>query len=178
MNKISYGIVKLCSIKTLINLKVNKKLDSQIQTKSVAVQSAVYLLGPLLNNFANLTNTKIWFNEIIIMEAFISKPLLMKHISDKYVYELKRQVYTIIGSSDMLGNPSNLLGKVGTGFFELARDPLQGMMQGPTGFAKGVKSGSQSAIGKVIGGGFDSLSHVSGSLYSVIKETTGNEDNR
>ena len=44
----------------------------------------------------------------------------------------------------------------------MARDPLEGMLQGPTGFAKGVKSGMQGAIGNVIGGGFDSLSHVSG----------------
>jgi len=33
------------------------------------------------------------------------------------------------------------MGKVGTGFYELARDPLEGMAQGPGAFAYGIGTG-------------------------------------
>jgi len=69
----------------------------------------------------------------------------------------------------LLGNPANLLSKVGVGFYELARDPLQGMLQGPRGFVAGVGTGMQGVVRGVVGGGFESLSHISGSLYSVVK---------
>lgn len=67
---------------------------------------------------------------------------------------------------------------MGSGFFQLARDPLAGIIQGPSGFVKGVGSGIQGAVGGVIGGGFDSLGNITGSLYSVMKQTTGSEDTR
>jgi hypothetical protein len=52
------------------------------------------------------------------------------------------------------------------------------MMQGPQGFVKGIGTGMQGAVGGVIGGTFESVSHISGSLYSVLKQTTGTEDTR
>ena len=77
-----------------------------------------------------------------------------------------------------MGNPANLLSKVGVGFYELARDPLQGMLQGPRGFVAGVGTGMQGVVRGVVGGGFESLSHISGSLYSVVKQTAGDADTR
>lgn len=68
--------------------------------------------------------------------------------------------------------------KVGLGIYEMARDPLQGMKQGPSGFVYGVGSGMQGVVKGVVGGGFESLSKTTGSLYTVVKQSTGNEDNR
>jgi hypothetical protein len=180
VNKISCGVIMLGTIKTLINLQVDKKsrIDRDIVTSSAAVNGALYVLAPLLQNFANMSNTRIRFNEMVILEAYISQDMLVKNILDHYLHALKKQIFSIVGSSDLLGNPSNLVGKVGQGFYELARDPLEGMLQGPSGFVKGVGTGIQGAVGGVIGGGFDSVSHLSGSLYSVVKQTTGNEDHR
>jgi hypothetical protein len=68
----------------------------------------------------------------------------------------------------MLGNPTNLVGKVGTGFYELARDPLVGMAQGPGEFAKGLKKGVQAGVKGIIAGGAESAGQASGAMYSAI----------
>lgn len=52
------------------------------------------------------------------------------------------------------------------------------MMQGPKGFVAGVGTGVQGVVRGVVGGGFESLSNISGGLYSVIKQTAGAEDFR
>ena len=84
----------------------------------------------------------------------------------------------ILGSSDLLGNPVGLLNKIGAGFVELSREPAVGMRQGTGGFLKGVGKGLGGLVKGVVGGTFDSLSALSGSLYSIIKDSTWGEDER
>jgi hypothetical protein len=97
---------------------------------------ALYLLGPLIQNFANMSNTKIQIYEVVIEEAYYSKDFLINLLADYYIDKLKRHIWRIVGSSDLFGNPYNLAGKVGQGFYELARDPLVGIMSGtPKGLA-------------------------------------------
>ena len=87
-------------------------------------------------------------------------------------------MFRIIGSSNLLGNPAGLMDKLSTGVFEMARDPMVGMMQGPNGFVKGVGSGMQGLVKGVFGGGFKTISTFSGSIYSVVQTSTGGEDTR
>jgi hypothetical protein len=77
-----------------------------------------------------------------------------------------------------MGNPTGLIDKVGLGVIELARDPIEGIQQGPEAFLTGLRTGVQGIIKGVIGGSFESLSLISGSLYDVVKQTSGNEDTR
>jgi len=118
------------------------------------------------------------FNELIILESFISQEMLIKNIANHYKYQVKSQVFRILGSSNLLGNPAGLLDKVGHGVFQMARDPLVGMTQGPTSFVKGVGTGMQGLVKGVIGGSFNSIGNFSGSMYSVIKTSTGQADTR
>lgn len=68
--------------------------------------------------------------------------------------------------------------KLSLGVYEMARDPVVGMQQGPRGFAGGVGKGVQGLVKGVFGGGFSSLSNVAGSLYTVAESATGGEDTR
>ena len=60
----------------------------------------------------------------------------------------------------------------------MARDPIIGMRQGPTAFVRGVGTGMQGLVKGVIGGSFNSLGNISGSMYAVVKASTGQEDKR
>jgi hypothetical protein len=143
VNKISFGEVAIGSMRMLLTLQVDKdrRVDKEISTASPAVNAALYILAPLLQNFANVSDTKIGFPEMVLVEAYISQDMLVKGIVDHYVHALKAQIFRIVGSSNLLGNPANLLSKAGQGFFVLARDPLAGIIEGPSGFVKGLKSG-------------------------------------
>jgi hypothetical protein len=50
-------------------------------------------------------------------------------------------MYKILGNSDMIGNPVGLISKMGTGIYELARDPILGIQEGPEEFLEGIGTG-------------------------------------
>jgi len=52
------------------------------------------------------------------------------------------------------------------------------MLDGPKGFVTGLKNGVQGYVKGVVGSEFEALSSVTGGLYSVIKQTSGDQDNR
>jgi len=87
-------------------------------------------------------------------------------------------VLKLLGSIDMLGNPVGLLSKIGVGFVELKREPSVGMRQGTSGFLKGIGKGLGGVVKGIVGGTFDSIQTVTGSFYSVIKESTWGDDTR
>lgn len=180
VNKLSYGIIMLGSIKSTFNITLDKSKveDLKLIYESVGKSGVVYLIGPLLQSFASVSDLAIQFHELIILESFISQDMLVKNISNHYKYQIKSQMFRILGSSNLLGNPAGLLDKVGHGVFQMARDPIVGMSQGPTAFVKGVGTGMQGLVKGVIGGSFNSLGNITGSMYAVIKTTTGQEDNR
>ena len=78
----------------------------------------------------------------------------------------------------MLGNPVGLFNKIGVGFVELKREPAAGMREGVGGFLKGMGKGMAGVVKGVIGGTFESVGSMTGSLYSVLKESTWGEDTR
>ena len=95
-----------------------------------------------------------------------------------YIQQGTRQIFKIIGNSDMIGNPVGLIDKVGVGFYELARDPLLGIQQGPEEFIQGIGTGVQGVVKGVVGGSFQSIAQMAGTLYLVIKQSSGGKDLR
>lgn len=145
----------LGSIRCSLSVKLEK---IKLKDLDINAGNMINIMQPILNSFASLTDCKISFNELVIIEGYVTEDMLNKTISNHYFYQFQRQILRILGSSNMLGNPANLVGKVGTGFYELARDPLEGMAQGPGAFAKGIGSGIQAATKGIVAGGADSIS--------------------
>ena len=78
-----------------------------------------------------------------------------------------------MGSSDIIGNPTGLINKLGTGVYELISEPSKGLLRGPDEFIEGVGKGVQSLVSNVISGSFESMSKITGSLYTVVKNVSG-----
>lgn len=76
----------------------------------------------------------------------------------------------------MIGNPVGLVDKLGTGVMEFFNEPRKGALKGPEDFAKGFGKGVQSLVTNVVSGGFDSVSRISGSLYNVVKNVSGDKE--
>ena len=72
-----------------------------------------------------------------------------------YIKESIFQFYKILGSSDIIGSPVQLLEKIGTGFFEFVNEPRKGLLKGPSQFGKGLKRGFAGLLNGVVGGAFD-----------------------
>ncbi len=77
----------------------------------------------------------------------------------------------------MLGNPVGLIDKLGTGVFEFFNEPRKGLLLGPKEFVGGLSKGVKSLVTNVVSGGFDSVSKITGSLYGVVKNVSGDQMN-
>ncbi len=86
------------------------------------------------------------------------------------------QFYKIFGSSDLIGNPTGFVDKLGTGVFEFFSEPKKGLLKGPEEFVGGIGKGVKSLVSNVVSGSFGSVSKISGSLYNVVKNVAGDKD--
>jgi vacuolar protein sorting-associated protein 13A/C len=86
------------------------------------------------------------------------------------------QFYKLLGSADLIGNPVGFVNKLGTGVYELISEPSKGLLKGPDEFVGGVGKGVQSLVSNVISGSFESMSKITGSLYSVVKNVSGEQN--
>ena len=176
-DKISFGCIQICSFRIQLTFKLQKRaFDFDISNSDQA--ASISSISPLLTNFASIQDARLSFNEIVILEGFFSQEILVQNIKTHYITEGTKMALKLVGSSDMFGNPVGLFSKIGLGFVELQRDPSAGMKQGTYGFVKGIGKGLQGVVKGVVGGTFDSLDTLSGSMYSVIKEITWGQDKR
>lgn len=68
------------------------------------------------------------------------------------------------------------MNKLGTGFYEFVSEPSKGLLKGTDEFVGGVGKGVQSLVSNVISGSFESMSKITGSLYTVVKNVSGEKN--
>ena len=178
VDKITFGVIHIAAIRVSLTFKLKiQMLDFDIENPR-ALFGLMNIVYPFLSQLASITDARLAFNELIFVEVFYSQEQLTKNINRFYWNQGIRQVFKMLGSSDMMGNATGLIEKVGVAFIVLAREPIKGIQEGPEEFLNGLRTGFQGLVSGVVGGSFHSLSLVSGSMYGVVKQTTGNEDIR
>eukprot|EP00347_Sterkiella_histriomuscorum_P017164 403350423 len=164
---------EICAIKAIITFKVERKafeLDVFDPQRGFGVLNLFYTV---FANVANISNSPLSFNELIMTDMFVSEDILVNQVGKNYARQAVMQFYKLIGSSDIIGNPVGLVNKLGTGVFEFVSEPAKGLLKGPDEFVGGVGKGVQSLVSNVISGGFESVSKITGSLYNVVKNVGG-----
>lgn len=125
--------------------------------------------------FVNITDSPFNFNEILVTDSFETRHNFAMLLAKNYIRQGIVQIYKVFGSIDILGNPLELVGKLGTGVYEFVTEPAKGLLGGPKSFAQGLGKGVKSLVSGVVGGSFESVSKISGGLYIVLKNATGDE---
>lgn len=119
-------------------------------------------------DIASIDNTPLQFTEVIVQHSFQNQSPFTDALAKNYIRQGLLQFYKILGSSELLGDPIGLIDKLGTGVYEFFNEPVRGLLQGPKGFVNGVGKGVRSLVANVIGGSFDSVSKITGSLYKIV----------
>lgn len=83
-----------------------------------------------------------------------------------------RQVYKVLGSLSVLGDPVGLVSNIGTGVKHLVYDPAQGIVSSPLEFGKGLASGSREFVRHTVGGVLSSASQITSSISSGLSALT------
>lgn len=157
-------IMNLAALKLKLTLRLEKTPVDP--TGPLAILQVLYSVVATLSN---ISDAPMYFSEIIMKNAYTQSSTLQKALMKKYMRQGILQFYRLLGSIDLIGNPIGLLDRVGSGVFEFFNEPRKGLLKGPKEFAQGLGKGFKSLITNVVGGSLNSVSRVTGSLYSLVK---------
>lgn len=80
----------------------------------------------------------------------------------------------VVGSLEILGNPTGLIRSIGTGVADLVKKPYAGLTQGPGAFVTGVSSGMSSFVRNISAGRSQFISVYAGArpIHMILHLTT------
>ena len=171
-DKLYFKLMHIGAIRINITLRFEKRALNFDINQGFGALTIVYTIA---TSIANVSDAPLSFKELLIINIFQSKASLNDILIKNFVWQGMLQFYKLIGSSDLLGNPVDFVDKLGSGVFEFINEPRKGLIKGPKEFVGGIGKGVTSLVSGVVSASFDSVSKITGSLYSMAKNVTGQE---
>jgi vacuolar protein sorting-associated protein 13A/C len=170
--------------KTLINFLILSSLKINITLRIDLSNIEISFLPDILSNtimslgssLIRISESPLSFSPKVIKDIYMDTNMIISILIKEFTTEGILQIYKILGSTDLIGNPVNLIDKIGNGFFELVNEPTKGLMQGPTQFTKGLAKGVTGLLNGVVGGSMDSVSKITGTLYTTVHGILGKKE--
>ena len=125
------------------------------------------------NIFTHITDYNLYLPSLYYTDVFTDMKSLIDQLKTSYLSQLKRRIFKIIGSLDILGNPTGYASSISKGFLEIFEAPRKGLIQGPLGFGEGVAKGFGLFLTTVISSSFDIVGKISGTLLASCEELQG-----
>lgn len=122
----------------------------------------------LKSNLVNIDSASINLNALHIYHSFTTRTFMLSAIQQHYAFQGILQVYSLLGSADILGNPLGLVKNLGTGVKDFFYEPMAGMVKSPREFALGLSRGTASLVKNSVYGTFNAASKFTGTLSSGI----------
>lgn len=171
-SKSYFKLLRFCAIKILVSFRKSNKGD-EVCLDPKSGFGLLGLVGVIGKAFINISDSPIYFKEVLIQESFQTVSVLLSQLLKNYQRQGILQFYKILGSSDLIGNPIGLIDKLGTGVLEFINEPVKGVIKGPKAFAEGITKGVRSLVGNIVAGSFGSISKITGNLYGLVREVGG-----
>jgi vacuolar protein sorting-associated protein 13A/C len=110
----------------------------------------------------------ISLNALKMDNVFGSSQELALILQEQYTARLKRNLFKILGSTALIGNPIMLANSLGTGVKDFFYKPVEGFVDGPLEGGYGIVKGAGSLLKNTVQGTFGSASNIFGSLSKGI----------
>jgi hypothetical protein len=167
---ISIRHLKTSPITIIFSYKnISNRLVDILNIKNPFIQTVI-------DFFASTAHITILLNMLELTKVNGNAYEIIDKIRDYYYYNLIRQVVKLIFSIDILGNPIELLERLGEGVKDFFYYPIMGVVGGPSEFLVGSYSGTKSLISHALGGVFDSISKVTNIFGKVILKLSDSEE--
>ena len=116
-------------------------------------------VGALLSN---VDRAPIKLKALVVENVFAPAATLAASIGASYKEQVLSQLYKVLLSFEVLGNPRGLFTKMGTGVHDFFYEPMVGLFKGPEDFQRGLMRGGQSFHDNVLMGIGDSIHKTTG----------------
>jgi hypothetical protein len=125
---------------------------------------------------STIENAPIRIRKLHLKNVFGSQKDIGYLFSDYYSSSIKKNLVTIIGSTEILGNPVNFVRTVGTGLHDFVHEPIDGFRSGVAKGGIGILKGTGSLVKNTAVGTFGTLSKFSSSISKGILIFTRDEE--
>ena len=157
-------------------LKFNLTLRLDLSSIPLSLpKTAKRIIGTIGNTLGRITDCPLRFNEKVIENVYLSWADISMKIINSYISQGITQIYKVLGSLDIIGNPVKLVRNVGGGFYDFVNEPRKGFRNGPLEFGKGVAKGFGGLISGIFGGIFDFVQRITGTLYAATQTIAGTD---
>ena len=141
-----------------------------------AMKLIMLIINTVITMVGNQDKVPLKLNALAVDDAFGDMSSLFVPIIQHYRNQGLQEAYKFIGGLDIIGNPVQLVGNLGTGVKDFFYEPINGITESPDAFVRGLGKGTGSLVSGVIGGVFGSVSKVVGTLNTIATEATFDED--
>lgn len=161
------------------HLIVNGQLTSAAARRNPRVASIFtkfqLLTDVVLPLVPSISGASIKLNALDIAHVFQSPTEISATLQAHYTSNFLFQLYKILGSVDIIGNPLSFASSLGTGMIDFFYEPAQGLVKSPKAFVRGVVKGTSSLVTNTTSGflgvaGKISKSVGSGVLFTISKD--------
>jgi len=157
-------------------LKFNLTLRLDLNSIPLGLpKTAKRVIGTIGNTLGRITDCPLRFNEQVVENVYLSWADVSMIIINSYISQGIKQIYKVLGSLDIIGNPVKLVRNVGGGFYDFVNEPRKGFRNGPKEFGKGVAKGFGGLVSGIFGGIFDFIQRITGTLYAATQSLTGRD---
>jgi vacuolar protein sorting-associated protein 13A/C len=125
-----------------------------------------------------VTDAPIVLNGLEVVHLFKKDTELAKTLQDHYLNSFLMQMYKIVGSLDLVGNPIGLVSSLGTGVRDFFFEPAHALITNPTEIRKigrGVVKGTMSLVSNVSGGTIGTLSTFTKAAGRAVARLSGGD---
>ena len=147
-----------------IEVSVFKQTRADGQATGMNRAAIVDVLSNMGFQFANISGAPIQLNALEIENVYGSQNVVKGLLLEHYQSNLSRNVLKTIGSTDLLGNPTDFVNTLGTGAKQFYYAPKEGFMQGPLQGGLGILKGTGSLVTHTVGGLSGSISKITNTL--------------
>ncbi|KAJ2607329.1 Vacuolar protein sorting-associated protein 13 [Coemansia sp. RSA 1365] len=133
-----------------------------------------YAMNVLTMAIGNVNEAPVSLNALVMQNVRVSLPVLADRMHKHYSQELFNQIYKVVGSANLLGNPVGLFTSISSGVSDFFYEPYQGfvMSDRPQDFGFGLARGTASLFKKTVFGMTDSFSKFTDSISKGLSAAT------
>lgn len=160
---------------------------SFVKTERITAEDAVegasrsifgYALNILTMTIGNINDAPIRLSSLFLENTRTPVSYLIQNIQEHYQQAALYQIYKILGSADVLGNPVGLFNNISSGVLDIFYEPYQGfiMTDRPQELGIGLAKGGISFLKKSVFGVSDSFAKFTNSVAKGLTVATMDKD--
>ena len=155
-----------------LEIVITTRMDLTV-FKDILPSFLMGIISALGNIFLHITDYKLKFATSLYSDVFTDVYSLSNTLYNTYSSQLLRGLFRVVGSLDIIGNPTGYASSIADGFMQIIEAPKKGLINGPIGFGEGVAKGFGTFVTTIISSSFDVVGKISGTLLASCEVLQG-----